>query len=338
VRFGSDHTTVAWAATLRARRGRALALRVTGARDPGIGGPAESVDREGVSDQLEDGLERQLEVTREALAAARSEIAALRERAREEMREREELLTLVSHELRTPVTVIAGYNRLLLSGQVGALNDEQERFLRESSRSCQRLNGFIAELLESAVGAASRPSVQLAASEVEPTIATALHFLRPLLDERRMRVDLCLSDAPLRARLDCARIEQVLTNLISNAIKYASPGSCVRVSTDEVWVEGRRFVEVAVEDEGPGVEARDRARIFEPYVRVDPDEGTPGLGLGLAICRRIVEAHGGAIRAEARPEGGSRFAFTLPALSANSISETAIPEPAEAARGAGREG
>jgi len=301
-------------------------------------GSGHSLDRDGASGRLQGLLEKELVETRQALADANREVAALRARAREEMREREELLTLVSHELRTPVTVIAGYNRLLLSGQVGALNAEQERFLRESTKSCQRLSGFIGELLETAVGPASHPQIQVAESPIEPTITAVLSSLRPLLDERQLRVELRLAPTGLRARIDCARIEQVLTNLLSNAIKYGRPGGCVEISTARACVEGLHFIEVAVEDDGPGVHPRDRDRIFEPYVRVDPDGGASGLGLGLAICRQIVEAHGGAITAAARPEGGSRFVFTLPAAATHAMSDAYGAPAAVADSRVGQEG
>lgn len=248
-----------------------------------------------------------------ALHDANRELAALRERLRAESAEREELLTVVSHELRTPCTVIQGYNRLLLSGRFGPLSDKQRHFLEESQKSCQRLNAFIGNLLETARQGLSVGPLEVAEAPVEPIVESVVRHLAPLVDEHRLRIELALaSDAP-RVRCDPPRVEQVLVNLIGNALKFAPGGSAIEVASRTVEVGGGCFVEIAVLDAGPGVDAGDRERIFEPYVQAGESRKAGGLGLGLAICRRIVEAHGGRIGFEPRPGGGSRFAFTLPA-------------------------
>lgn len=241
------------------------------------------------------------------------ELAASAERRRHDAQEREELLTVMSHELRTPITVIAGYARLLLSEKVGPLNDEQRRFLGESAKSCQRLSGFIGNLLEAAHDMGGERPLEVCETGLASTIEGVVAFLRPLLDEHRLALRFALERGDPRARFDPPRVEQVLTNLIGNAVKYAPAGSCVEIATRRVQHEGRDFVEVAIADEGPGVAPEDRERIFEAYVRAGEASGAGGLGLGLAICRRIVSAHGGRIGVTSRPEGGSRFAFTLPA-------------------------
>ena len=104
----------------------------------------------------------------------------------------------------------------------------------------------------------------------------------------------------------------MLTNLLGNAIRYARKGSTIGIATRELRVNGRAFVELSVSDEGPGVAPDDRERIFDPYVQAGDESHAGGLGLGLAICKRLVEAHGGTISVSERPGGGSCFAFTLP--------------------------
>jgi signal transduction histidine kinase len=258
-------------------------------------------------------LESEVLRTGRALHEANRELAALRERLRSEAVEREELLTVVSHELRTPCTVIQGYNRLLLSGRFGPLSDKQRHFLEESQKSCQRLNAFIGNLLEAARAGLSVGPLEVAEAPLAPLVEGVVRHLAPLLDEHRLRVTLALAAETPRARCDPPRVEQVLVNLIGNALKFAPPGSAVELTSRAVEQGGRRFVEIAVEDAGPGVDPRDRERIFEPYVQAGDSRKAGGLGLGLAICRRIVEAHGGRIGVEPRPGGGARFAFTLPA-------------------------
>lgn len=230
--------------------------------------------------------------------------------------EREELLTVVSHELRTPITVIAGFNKLLLSEKVGPLTDEQRHFLSESAKSCRRLSTFIGNLIEAAREVAGERPVELCETSLSATIEGVAGFLKPLLDERRQTLELHLDAAAARARFDPMRIEQVLTNLIGNALKHGKPGGCIRVTSQLLAPAAAtrcRFVEVAVSDDGPGIPERDRERIFEAYVRAGDGSRAGGLGLGLAICKRIVEAHGGTILMTEAPGGGSRFSFTLPA-------------------------
>jgi signal transduction histidine kinase len=223
-----------------------------------------------------------------------------------------DLVANVSHELRTPITVIAGFNRMLLAGSAGPINEKQTHFLEESQKSCQRLNNFVANLLEAARQGACVGPLEVAEAPIEPTIEAVLELLEPLLREGRVEAIVAIDARTPRARFDPPRVEQVLTNLIGNALRYAPHESSIRISAGPARAAGRDFVEVAVVDAGPGVPPRDRARIFEPYVQVEAQR-TGGLGLGLAICKRIVEAHGGTIHVEASSSGGSRFVFRLPA-------------------------
>jgi signal transduction histidine kinase len=247
---------------------------------------------------------------------------ALRAEVRQRADERADLLAMVSHELRTPLTVISGYNKLLLSEEVGELAAEQRRYLRESSKSCARLNSFVDSLLEAR---SEKPlelaSGKLCAASLEPTILGVTGFLRPMLEERDQRVDVCFAPGALHACFDRIRIEQVLTNLIANAIKYAKSASTIEVATRPLSAGGQDWIEVSVADEGPGIPRDQRERIFEPYVRGEGN-GQTGLGLGLAICRRIVEAHGGSIVVVDREGGGSRFSFTLPVAEEASARES----------------
>ena len=257
-------------------------------------------------------------VNREMLAMGRQlhdgnrELARLRQDLASVAAEHEELLSVVSHELRTPLTVILGYNRLLLSDQVGPLTPEQRRFLLESTKSCQRLNDFVGRLLASSREGVREDTLDLRNASIEGTVRGVVRFLRPLLEEHELKVELTPQGAARTALFDPPRIEQVLTNLLGNAIKYAKSGGLVRIGTRLLRAGSLSFVEVSVTDDGPGVASDDRDRIFEPYVRGASHNEAGGLGLGLAISKQIVEAHGGSISVSDCPGGGSRFAFTLP--------------------------
>ena len=287
-------------------RSRALHLVI----DPGKGEPADGA---------------LLDASRD-LFHARGEAQTVRRAFEEAVAERRELVGVVCHELRTPITVIRGYAKLLLSGAVGPLNDEQRRFIEESAKSCGRLDGFVEQLLRAASEErAALDEPVLADASLAPVLDGVVEYLRPVLEERGVRVELELDPAALWARFDASRIEQVVANLVGNGLEHATDGAVLRIHTGPARDDatdsndGASWVEVGVSDLGPGVAESDRHRIFEPYVRRSSADCERGLGLGLSICRRIVEAHGGQIwvRPAAAPDGsrsaGSCFVFTLPA-------------------------
>lgn len=261
-------------------------------------------------------LERELLAVGQALHAATREGETLRERLRSEREDREEMLTVVSHELRTPVTVIGGYQRIILREDVGPLTSEQRRFLEEGSKACQRLDAFIGKLMEASRSPRGAEVLEVRGAPIAAVIEDVAKRMEPLFAGRDSRLEIHVDPQGCRARFDPTRIEQVLTNLLENALKYAAPDARVSIDARELTVDGRPMVEVAVCDDGPGVPAEHRERIFDPYVQLGAGGAARGLGLGLAICRRLVEAHGGRIELGESDRGGARFAFTLPAAEA----------------------
>jgi signal transduction histidine kinase len=260
-------------------------------------------------------LEREVGQLGHALREANLEAESLRERVRRQRVNLDEVLTIVSHELRTPVTVVTGYARLLLSEKVGSLNEEQRGFVEESLKSCRRMNAFIANLLENSRDAGHDAPLQVHEASLEPTLEGVVSSFKPLFDEQGMVARLDLRPDTPAARFDPVRIEQVVSNLLANALKYSGPGGEITVATRPLQEDGRLWVEVSIADQGAGVPERERERIFERYVRVGEHSRAGGLGLGLAICRRAVEAHGGVIGVTDSDRGGARFWFTLPAVS-----------------------
>lgn len=247
------------------------------------------------------------------LHAINRELASTRERLQHEASERDEMLNVISHELRTPVTVINGYNRLLLDGEVGELNETQRRFLRESQKSCQRLDHFLENLIEAAGKGIATGPLEVREDSIEERCRAVAAMLGPLLVERRLEIRVDCAPALPRLRLDPRRIEQVLVNLTNNAARMAPHGSEIvfEVRPAERGPERHRGIAVAVCDGGPGVPTEDRERIFAPYVQSVSSRQQGGLGLGLAICRRIVEAHGGEIALDGSGTG-TRVVFWLP--------------------------
>jgi signal transduction histidine kinase len=252
------------------------------------------------------------DLVRDALERARARINSLETKLADQARERAELVHLVSHELRNPITVISGFGRLLKNARHGPLTDDQAHFVEESLKACQRLDRFVVDLLEAAPDSGTPLSVEISTNDLHGLIRSQLEALAPLLDERGIEIELDLSATNSSLPFDAHRIEQVVTNLMTNAIRYGRPEGVIRIETKSRSLERRGWVEIAVEDDGPGIPVEDRERLFAPYVRGDAHRGCAGLGIGLAICRRVIASHDGEIRVESGALGGARFVFTLP--------------------------
>jgi len=244
-----------------------------------------------------------------ALGVERVRLTAAAERA-EAFRQADELktalLATVSHDLRTPLTTIKALaHQLAARGEEDALSIEEE---------ADRLNGFVADLLDLSRLSAGELPLRLELDAVDDLVATTLDRLRGRSAGRTIRVsrlDHDVSEEPiLFARFDLAQSQRALVNLLENAIKYGPPAEPI-----ELWIArvGDR-VRLTVADRGPGIPDEERTLIFEPFYRpkgARPDVG--GAGLGLAIARRIAEAQGGSLTYATRAGGGSEFRLELPA-------------------------
>lgn len=226
---------------------------------------------------------------RQAEAAKRAEVVAETERLRSS------LLSAVSHELRTPLTAIIGSADALLRAPAAGLLEN----IRDEAQRLARLVHNLIETTRLESGAALRKEPHA----LEEVVGTALERCDKVLAGRRVETDFP-DNLPL-VPLDPLLVELVFVNLFENAARHA-PGAALDVSARE----RRDAVEVAVADEGPGLAAGDKERVFEKFYRAGTTPG--GAGLGLAICKAVVEAHGGTIRAEDRPGGGAVFRLTLP--------------------------
>ena len=264
-----------------------------------------------------------------SLEEARDRIAALEARLDDQARARTELIHLVSHEFRTPITVISGFGRLLQNEGHGALNDQQRRFVAESLKACRRLDDFVGDLLEARTDTATPFEIEVAPTDLHEVIEAPLEALVPMLEERGIKVEMRLHAPDPVLSLDARRIEQVMTNLLTNAIRYGRSAGVIRVAT-ETPADGSGLTWVSVEDDGPGIPPEDRERLFAPYVRGALAGEVSGLGIGLALCRRIIEAHGGRIHVEEGALGGARFVFGLPCASASPDSRSYASDASDA--------
>lgn len=217
----------------------------------------------------------------------------------------------VTHELRTPLTAIQGYAEFLEDEIGGTLTGDQRGFVGEIGTGAKRLERLLNDLLDFARMDAGTFSLRLEPDDLGARAAEAVTALQPLAHAAGVTLEVVRPAEPAAARLDPQRIGQVLTNLIGNAIKFSPRGGRVRVVVRRD--QGRLRCEV--EDDGPGIAPGDTARLFQRFSQLEHGvRQGKGAGLGLSIAKALVEAHGGAIGVDARPEGGSAFWFTLPAL------------------------
>jgi signal transduction histidine kinase len=223
-----------------------------------------------------------------------------------------EIAAMIEHDMGTATTVVRGYLRMLLEERAGELTEEQRHFLLEARRETDKIGQLVANLLE--LASSDRPAALRIArkpARLKALISAVVDGCRPLFDERRQQLELELDVERDELHVDPLRIEQVLTNLLSNATKFAPTEGVVRVAVHEFEDESGRQLCVSVIDDGPGVDPEEIERIFEPFVRGSAAGEASGVGLGLAVCRAIAEAHGG--RIEAVPDQGcGHFRLILP--------------------------
>lgn len=221
----------------------------------------------------------------------------------ESERLRNSLLTALSHDLRTPLTALIGLAEGLRMEQG---RDKLERAVVEINEEVERLNRLVDNLLDMARLQSGSVKLKAEWQSIEEIVGGALYSLRYSLSNHDISTDVPVS-LPL-LRCDAALIERVIANLIENATKYVPHGGKIRI----VATQRNDALEVGVEDDGPGV-TRDQERvIFEKFSRGSVESPIPGVGLGLAICRSIIEAHGGRLWLESSSGGGARFVFSLP--------------------------
>jgi two-component system phosphate regulon sensor histidine kinase PhoR len=224
-------------------------------------------------------------------------------------RQREEFVANVSHELRTPLSLIKGYVETLLDGARDN-PDVAERFLKIIERNTQRLDLLIQDLLTISALESGSLKLDLQPIELHPLVDRVFAHLNSKAEHKNVKL---VNELPLLvAKGDANRLDQVIANLVDNAIKYGRPQGTVKVG-GRTLEDGR--LEVYVQDDGPGIPAESIDRVFERFYRVDKarsrDQG--GTGLGLSIVKHIIASHGGEVWAKSELGKGASFFFTLPA-------------------------
>ncbi|MNX84935.1 Non-motile and phage-resistance protein [compost metagenome] len=215
----------------------------------------------------------------------------------------------VTHELRTPLTSIVGYAEFLEDELGGPVTPEQREFIHQIQRGARRLEYLLNDLLDFARLEAGTFALKIEPAELGDRVREVVESLRPQADASRTSLVACMAERPLDLEMDSQRIGQVLTNLISNAIKFTPAGGTIRVMA----CRQDTTIRCEIQDSGPGILAEDRPRLFQRFSQLEAGVRMgKGTGLGLSISKALVEAHGGTIGVTSTPGVGSTFWFELP--------------------------
>jgi CheY-like chemotaxis protein len=269
--------------------------------------------------QLADDLERRVLERTAELERARAEA----ERAN---LAKSEFLSRMSHELRTPLNAILGFGQLL---QMEAVDEVQHARLREILNAGRHLLTLIDEVLDLARVEAGHLSVSPEPVALRPLVEECLALVRPDAAGRGVQLLEPSPSCAVHVRADRTRLKQVLLNLLSNAIKFNQADGTVGVSCHPAPDSDPPALRICVDDSGPGLDAAQQQRLFVPFERLDAEKRQiQGTGIGLSLCKRLVELMGGHIGVESAPGCGSRFWVQLPL--AQALAPPALPLPAVA--------
>jgi PAS domain S-box-containing protein len=221
---------------------------------------------------------------------------------------KDEFIGLVSHELRSPLTVVIGAVNTALTERERLSPEEMHQLLQDAASEAESLSHLLGNLLELSRAQADRLLLYVEPINVENIIQIVVEKIKQYHPRHRFVIDLPKKIS--RVPADQLRVERILYNLLENAAKYSPPDSEIRIYAKE---DGEHLA-IGVSDQGKGIPAQDQAKIFGPFQRLEYSarSGVKGIGLGLLVCRRLVEAHGGRIWVESKPGQGTTFLFTLP--------------------------
>ncbi len=250
-------------------------------------------------------------------------------RLQEVNRQKTMFLASAAHALKTPLAVIKGYYDLLLSGSLGKLTPMQSDILHESKESCERLVRLVSMFLNDSALESGKLTLHLHDNDLRDCLHELTKRWSDAFQRKRIRLETRFdSNLPI-FKFDYQKIQQVVVNLLDNALKHTPAGGCVTLTAEpHFWerriaeeapeperrkhrIERPNSVRVAVSDTGPGIAAEHHQEIFEDFVRLE--RSSSGMGLGLAIAKRLVQSHRGKIWVDSEPRRGCTFTFLLPA-------------------------
>lgn len=236
-----------------------------------------------------------------------NDLTAAREAADRANQAKDRFLAVLSHDLRTPLTAILGW------AQIFRARPGDEQIVKRGADVIERNAAIQLQLIEQILDisrfTASKLELNVESGVVREMVVTALETLEPVAEAKGIRIEQNLPEDPRIASLDPKRFQQIIWNLISNALKFTPKGGWVRVTL----THAEKAFQLAVADNGKGIDAENLPHLFEPLWQAEDSEGHGGLGLGLAIVRSLVQLHGGTVRAEsAGPGQGAQFIVEIP--------------------------
>ncbi|MBI2851651.1 MAG: response regulator [Chloroflexi bacterium] len=218
---------------------------------------------------------------------------------------KDEILALISHELKTPITVVKGALSTALEEQANLSAEETQQLLDDALAEADSLSFILDNLLELTRAQMGRLNMQREPIHIRGVVRAVIERFK---EGSTHHFVMDLPRPVMTVEADPLRLEHVLRNLVENAVKYSLPGSVIRIFARN----GEDGTTIGVSDQGVGISEADRQRLFQPFARLGNTGRAAGSGLGLLVCRRLVEAHGGRIWVESEPGKGSTFLFTLP--------------------------
>jgi len=240
-----------------------------------------------------------------------------------------EFISIVSHELRTPLTSIKNSLDIMLSGKCGEVTSAFDKFLSMAKRNCQRLSGIINDLLDLSKIEAGKMDYHFKDMDVNSVIEYVKSSLNVIAKDKGQTILTEESNNLPLVNADSQRLEQVLTNLVSNAVKFTPEGKSIKIKSElinsdkivcpEIFKEeisklNGRYVMISVSDEGIGISKENLLHVFDKFAQIENSlsRKVGGSGLGLPIAKQLIEAHKGAIWCDSEPEKGSTFSFVVP--------------------------
>ncbi len=278
---------------------------------------------------------RALEDTNMELQTVNKELVFRREEAEAASRSKTDFLANMSHELRTPLNAIMGFSEIMLMDMAGPVTAKQREFLNDISKSGNHLLGLINDVLDLSKVEAGKMELEPEPVIIEDLIAGSLMMFKEKALKHAIKVETFIGPAVADITADRRKLKQTLMNLISNALKFTPDGGSVRVSArlargSELMAHSNKginqelsaksceldadFIEISVQDSGVGIPREQQKKLFQPFQQIDSSLSRKhvGSGLGLSLCRRFVELHGGRIWVESEPGKGSTFSFAIP--------------------------
>lgn len=262
-------------------------------------------------------------------ASFTQELKATNRKLQKLERLKSEFISIVSHELRTPLTAIKNAMDIILSGKAGEMTENIEKFVLMGKRNATRLSGIINDLLDISKIEAGKMDFKFELIHIEPVIEYVKNNLSEVAKEKDLTIKYEPSEESVEIYADSNRLEQVLTNLVSNAIKFTPTAGQIEITSrvvnarelqyDHCFEEDIKnlqgnYLQVCVEDHGIGIERKDLNHVFDKFAQIENSlsRKVGGSGLGLPIARQLMESHNGAIWCDSEINKGSRFYFVIP--------------------------